>query len=71
MLFSLWEPFYQELRDWVGTAVVVLGGFILALPQTARENRVIAEVAVCCSTTIDVDSATLGGSASDIAGMES
>ena len=66
----LWKSFYQESRDWVGTAVVVLGGFVFALPQTAWEDRVIAEVSVCCPATVDVDGTPLGGGTPDISGVE-
>ena len=66
----LWKSINQKLCDWVGTAVVALCVVVFAFPQTARENRVIAEVSVRCPATVDVDSAAFGRGASDIAGVE-
>ena len=66
----LWKSIYQKLSNGVGAAVVVLCGFVLAFPQAAWEDCVIAEVSVCCPATVDVDGTPLGGGAADIAGVK-
>lgn len=67
---SLTKLFYQELRNGVGTAVVVLRRCVFTLPQATWENCVIAEVSVGGAATVDVDCAALGGGASDVTSVE-
>ena len=64
------KPFHQKLSYRIGAAVILLCGFILAFPQAAWKNRVIAQVSICRAATVDVNRATLGRGLPDIAGME-
>lgn len=67
---SLPKLFYQELRNGVGTAVVVLRRLVFTLPQATWENCVIAEVSVSGAATVDVDGAALGGGEAHVTGVE-
>lgn len=70
MLFFCLKPFQQQLGNWIGTTVVFPRGFVLTFRKSARENGIIAQVAVCRATTVEMNGSTFRSGLPDIAGME-